>query len=66
MEGAGGAAGAVYAWAIENPDKVSCIYAENPILHTGGVKIQPLDNLAPLAKAGVRADARLRQPRSRP
>ncbi|MCW3055887.1 MAG: Alpha/beta hydrolase family protein [Chthonomonadales bacterium] len=53
MEGAGGAAGAVYAWAIENPDKVSCIYAENPILHTGNVKIQPLDNLAPLAKAGV-------------
>lgn len=53
MEGAGGAAGAVYAWAIDNPDKVSCIYAENPILHTGGVKIQPIDDLAPLAKAGV-------------
>jgi hypothetical protein len=53
MEGAGGAAGAVYAWAIQNPDKVSCIYAENPILHTGGVKTQPLDNLAPLANAGI-------------
>lgn len=53
MEGAGGAAGAVYAWAAENPDKVSCIYAENPILQTGGVKVQPIDNLAPLAKAGV-------------
>jgi hypothetical protein len=53
MEGTGGAAGAVYQWAIENPQKVSCIYAENPVLKTGGVKIQPIDNLAPLAKAGV-------------
>ena len=53
MEGAGGAAGAVYDWAIANPDKVACIYAENPILRTGGVKVQPLDNLAPLAKANV-------------
>jgi hypothetical protein len=53
IEGAGGAAGAVYAWAIDNPDKVSCIYAENPILHTAGVKTQPLDNLSPLARAGV-------------
>jgi len=53
MEGAGGAAGAVYGWAIDNPDKVSCIYAENPILHTGNVRTQPLDNLAPLARAGV-------------
>ena len=32
MEGAGGAAGEVYAWAIANPDKVACIYAENPVL----------------------------------
>jgi pimeloyl-ACP methyl ester carboxylesterase len=53
MEGAGGAAGTIYAWAIDNPDKVSCIYAENPILHTANVKTQPLDNLAPLAKAGI-------------
>jgi len=53
MEGAGGAAGEAYAWAIENPDKVSCIYGENPILHSTLAKIQPLDNLAPLAKAGV-------------
>jgi hypothetical protein len=30
MEGAGGGAGEVYAWAIENPGKVSCVYAENP------------------------------------
>jgi pimeloyl-ACP methyl ester carboxylesterase len=32
---------------------VSCIYGENPILHSTLAKIQPLDNLAPLAKAGV-------------
>ncbi len=53
MEGAGSAAGEVYAWAIENPDKVFCIYAENPIMHSNLAKTQPLDNLAPLAKAGV-------------
>jgi pimeloyl-ACP methyl ester carboxylesterase len=53
MEGAGGAAGAAYSWAIENPDKVSCVYAENPMLRSHMTKAQPLDNLAPLAKAGV-------------
>ena len=53
MEGAGGGAGEVYAWAIENPDKVSCVYAENPRMHSAMSKTQPLDNLAPLAKAGV-------------
>ena len=42
-----------YAWAIANPDKVSCIYGENPILRSKMSKTQPLDNLAPLAKAGV-------------
>ncbi len=53
LEGAGGAAGEAYAWAIANPDKVSCIYAENPVLHCTMTKAQPLDNLAALAKAGV-------------
>ena len=53
MEGAGGGAGEVYAWAIENPDKVSCVYAENPRMHSTLAKTQPLDNLAPLAKANV-------------
>lgn len=53
MEGWGGAAGDVYSWAISNPDKVSCIYGENPILRSNMSKSQPLDNLAPLAKAGV-------------
>jgi pimeloyl-ACP methyl ester carboxylesterase len=53
MEGAGGAAGEAYVWAIDNPDKVSCIYVENPFLHTHMSSTQPLDNLAPLARAGV-------------
>jgi pimeloyl-ACP methyl ester carboxylesterase len=53
LAGAGGAAGEAYAWAIENPDKVSCIYAENPILRSRMSKDQPLNRLAPLAKAGV-------------
>jgi len=53
MEGAGQAAGEAYAWASENADKVSCIYGENPILRSKLAKTPPLDNLAPLAKAGV-------------
>ncbi|QEL13672.1 hypothetical protein [Limnoglobus roseus] len=53
LEGASGAAGEAYAWAIANPDKVSCVYAENPRLRSRMTKAQPLDNLAPLAKAGV-------------
>ncbi|HEY1860781.1 MAG TPA: hypothetical protein VGG61_10525 [Gemmataceae bacterium] len=53
LAGAGGAAGEGYAWAGANPDKVSCIYAENPVLRCTMTKAQPLDNLAPLAKAGV-------------
>jgi pimeloyl-ACP methyl ester carboxylesterase len=53
MEGTGGAAGEAYAWAIENPDKVSCIYAENPILRSHMSKTQPLDRLDVLAKAAV-------------
>jgi CubicO group peptidase (beta-lactamase class C family) len=53
MEGAGGAAGEVYAWAIENPDKVCCVYAENPVLRSKMSKTPPLDQLAPLARAGV-------------
>jgi pimeloyl-ACP methyl ester carboxylesterase len=53
MEGAGGAAGEAFAWAIENPDKVSCIYAENPVMRSTMTKTPLLENLAPLAKAGV-------------
>jgi pimeloyl-ACP methyl ester carboxylesterase len=53
LEGAGGAAGEAYAWAIENPNKVACVYGENPVLRSHMAKTPPLDNLAPLAKAGV-------------
>ena len=53
MEGAGAAAGEAWAWAEANPDKVACLYGENPIMHSNLAKTPPLDNLAPLAKAGV-------------
>lgn len=53
MGGAGGAAGEAYAWAIANPDKVSCIYAENPLLRSHMTKGSLVDHLAPLAKTGV-------------
>jgi pimeloyl-ACP methyl ester carboxylesterase len=53
LAGAGGAAGEAYAWAIANPDKVSCIYGENPVLRSHMTKGQPLNNLAPLARANV-------------
>lgn len=53
MEGAGGAAGEVIGWAIENPDRVSGIYAENPLLRSTFSKTPPLENLVPLAKAGI-------------
>jgi pimeloyl-ACP methyl ester carboxylesterase len=53
MAGAGGAAGEAYAWAIANPDKVSCVYGENPVLRCTMTKAQPIDNLGSLARAGV-------------
>ncbi|GHT13315.1 hypothetical protein FACS189432_06710 [Bacteroidia bacterium] len=53
MAGRGAATGEVYTWAIENPDKVSGIYGENPILRSSLAKIQPIDNLKPLATAKV-------------
>jgi len=53
LEGAGRAAGEAYAWAIGNPDKVSCVYAENPVLLSFMSKAPLLESLSPLAKAGV-------------
>ncbi|HVY73486.1 MAG TPA: hypothetical protein VG890_01570 [Puia sp.] len=54
IEGDRSAAGEAIAWGIENPDKVSCIYAENPILKSRVMtKTLPIDNLAPLAKAAI-------------
>ncbi len=72
----------LYSWAIHNPEKVACIYADNPACDYKSVyyqdhmmdkfknlvkeygfaseeealndtKFNPIDNLAPLAKAGV-------------
>ena len=54
LEGAGGAAGDAYAWAIENPDNVACIYVVNPVLRSRMTKTKLLENLAPLAKANIR------------
>ncbi|MDR1258370.1 MAG: alpha/beta hydrolase [Tannerellaceae bacterium] len=53
MAGRGGATGEVYAWAIMNPAKVSCIYGENPIMRSSLAKVQPMDNLKPLAAAKI-------------
>src|SRR5258708_38451083 len=53
LEGTGRAAGEAYAWAIANPDKVACIVGHNPALRSLLSKTQPLENLSPLAKAGV-------------
>src|SRR5258706_4464466 len=62
MTGVGAGAGEAYAWAIQNPDKISCIYGENPAMRSIMSGNQPplndaknplVDNLAPLAKAGV-------------
>ena len=63
MEGAGTAAGEAYAWAIENPDKVSCIYGENPALRSLMAKAPPLDHLAAAGQGRRAAHPRLRQPR---
>jgi pimeloyl-ACP methyl ester carboxylesterase len=52
LEGAGGAGGDAIAWSVLNPDKVCCVYAENPILRSTMSK-SLLESLTPLAKASV-------------
>ncbi|MDR3108779.1 MAG: hypothetical protein LBU65_03705 [Planctomycetaceae bacterium] len=32
LQGSGGGASEAFGWAIANPDKVSCVYVENPLL----------------------------------
>ena len=54
LEGEGGGAGSVYGWAVENPDKVACVYAKNPVMHAAGYERQPIDHLDQLSKAGVK------------
>ena len=54
LESAGSGAGEVYAWAIENPESVACVYAENPIMRSLTMpKVSLVDRLKPLAQAGV-------------
>jgi len=53
MEATGAKGGEMYAWATANPEKVSAIYARNPTLRSLMSPTPPIDNLAPLAKAGV-------------
>ncbi|HTH82835.1 MAG TPA: alpha/beta hydrolase [Mucilaginibacter sp.] len=55
MMGTGAYAGEAYEWAIHNTDKVSCIYVDNAAMRSLMEKTQPLDTLAPLAKAGIPA-----------
>jgi hypothetical protein len=53
MEATGAKGGEMYAWAIANPEKVSSIYARNPSMHSLMSQSAPIDNLAPLARAGT-------------
>jgi hypothetical protein len=53
MEGSDAGAGEVIAWAIANPDKVACVYAENPFLGNHMLNQPLIVELEPLAKAGV-------------
>ncbi len=54
LEGNGAAAMCAYAWAAANPESVSCIYAENPIVQNCTMSDKPIpDSLEPLAEAGV-------------
>lgn len=55
MEGTGAYGGEAYEWAIYNPGKVSCIYVDNVAMRSLMEKKQPIDTLAPLAKAGIPA-----------
>ncbi len=53
LEGIGTSGGECYAWAIANPDKVSCIYVENAAIRSLMSKKQPMEGLDVLAKAGI-------------
>ncbi len=54
LEGSGAAAMCAYAWAAANPECVSCIYAENPIVQNCTMSDKPIpDSLEPLAETGV-------------
>jgi pimeloyl-ACP methyl ester carboxylesterase len=52
LEGTGGAAGEAFGWAMENPERISGIYAENAFLRSTMIQ-RPVDDPAPLASAGI-------------
>jgi predicted esterase len=53
LEGFGAGAGEAYAWALNNADKVSCIYAANPLLKSVMYPKVSFDNLEPLCNAQI-------------
>ena len=53
LEGDGAALGEACGWAIENPDKVSCLYGENPVFRSFITKKPLLENLSILARAEI-------------
>ena len=63
MEGAGTAAGEAYAWAIENPEKVACIYSENAVMRSLMVKKPAAREPGAAGESRRAAHSRLRQPR---
>ncbi|NRF39691.1 alpha/beta hydrolase [Pedobacter foliorum] len=53
LEGSGVNAGECFAWAMENPEKVSVIYAVNPVMRSLMTKKNLIEGLVPIAKAKV-------------
>jgi pimeloyl-ACP methyl ester carboxylesterase len=53
LEGFGAGAGEAYAWALNNSDKVSCIYADNPLFQSVMYPKLSFDNLVPLYDAQI-------------
>ena len=53
LEGMGAGAGNVYAWAVEHPQHVAAVVAENPLMRSLMSKKVLTDELASLAKSGV-------------
>jgi len=68
MEGMSRGGVYVFNWAAENPDKVACVYVDNPVLDLkswpGGLgQVKPDANVLPQLKAdyGITTDAQLQQ-----
>lgn len=46
-------AGAMYVWAVENPEKIRAIAGLDAVMWPAGAKVSPLERLDALARAGV-------------